>query len=91
MFDWTLNVSNLIQLGSVLGAWIWMFLSMRSELRILRHDINSLERAQIALGEAFKQLGTILTQIAVQDMRLSMIDKNLDEMRHGKGFVKPRD
>lgn len=84
--DWGVLL-NILQVGSILGAWLWMFLSMRSELRIVRHDLVNLERAQQALNEAFKQLGTILTQVAVQDTRLGMIEKNIDELRHGRGFI----
>lgn len=84
--DWPIVV-NLLQVVSILGAWIWMFLSMRSEIRILRHDIKGLEKAQILLNEAFTQLGSILTAVAVQDTRLAMLEKHIDELRHGQGFV----
>lgn len=60
---------------------------MRSDLRILRSDLEHIERRQSSLNEAFTQLGTILTQVAVQDNRIHMLEKNIDELRHGQGFV----
>lgn len=87
-FDWTINFGNLLAVIGVLGTWAWMFLSMRAELRVQRHDLNSLKERLGSLAEAFTQLGKILTQIAVQDNRLAMLDRSIDELRHGQGFIR---
>jgi len=54
----------------------------------LKNDISYIKENQRTLGEAFKQLNSILTKVAVQDARLNMIDKKLDELSHGQGFIK---
>lgn len=87
-FDWTINVGNILQMATMVGGGLWVIFSLKGDVRVLRHDISYLKQAQTSLGEAFKQLGTVLTQVAVQDTRLSMIEKSLDEMRHGHGFIK---
>lgn len=88
MFDWTISVGNIIQIGTFIGTCIWMFLSMRSDIRVIRHDLSFVEKGLQNLNEAFSQLGTILTQVAVQDNRLGMMEKAVDELRHGQGFIK---
>jgi prefoldin subunit 5 len=88
MFDWTINIGNIVQTITMLGGGFYIVLSMRGDIRVLRHDVNYLKQTQTALGEAFRQLGTILTQVAVQDNRISMIEKSVDEMRHGQGFIR---
>jgi hypothetical protein len=40
------------------------------------------------LTEAFRQLGKVLTQVAIQDNRINNMEKRLDELAHGKGIVK---
>jgi hypothetical protein len=35
-----------------------------------------------------QQLGSILTQVAVQDTRINRIETDIVELRHGKGFVR---
>lgn len=87
-FDWTISFGNVLTVMGVLGTWAWMFLSMRVELRIQRHDLTNLKERIGGLVEAFTQLGKILTQIAVQDNRLAGIEKAIDELRHGQGFIK---
>lgn len=88
MIDWTVSVGNLIQIFSIIGAGLTMFFAMKSDLKVLRHNIKHIEQRQEAFNEAFRQLGTILTQVAVQDSRLSMMEKWIDELRHGRGLIK---
>lgn len=70
-------------LGSV-GGFIW---SMRGELGLVRRDIAYLQESHRSLTESFNQLGKILTQVAVQDQRINMLEKRVDELAHGKGLV----
>lgn len=89
MIDWTVNVGNLIQIVVVIGGGMWIFMSLRADVRIVRHDMANMKQRQDDLNEAFTQLGTILKQVAVQDQRLNQIEKTVDELRHGQGFVNP--
>lgn len=87
-FDWTISFGNILTVVGILGTWAWMFMSMKAELRVQRHDMGNLKERLSQLNEAFTQLGKILTQVAVQDTRLSMMEKAIDEMRHGQGFIR---
>lgn len=64
--------------------------TMRGDLWVVKNDIKHLEESQKSLAEAFSQLGKILTAVAVQDARLTMIEKKIDELAHGKGYVDSR-
>lgn len=88
MIDWSISVGNLVEISTLVGAAITMFYAMRSDIRVLRHDFRFIEQKVETLNESFTQLGTILTQVAVQDSRLGMIEKAVDELRHGQGFIK---
>lgn len=71
-----------------LGITFTIFLqNMKAQLGLIRNDITHLQNAQESLVEAFSQLGKILTQVAVQDTRISMIEKRIDELAHGRGLV----
>lgn len=63
---------------------------MKNDINIVKSDVNYLQQSHKALTEAFGQLGKILTSVAVQDTRINMIDKKLDELAHGKGYVKDK-
>lgn len=84
----TITLGNLLTIFSVVGsvfAFIW---TMKSDIGIVKRDIDYLQQSHKALTEAFNQLGKILTQVAVQDQRINMLEKRVDELSHGKGYVK---
>ena len=64
--------------------------NMKGDITIVKHDIHYLQQSHKALTEAFTQLGKVLTQVAVQDQRMNMVEKRLDELSHGKGFVNSK-
>lgn len=88
MIDWTISFGNILQMFAILAGGLAMFFTMRADIRIIRHDVKHIETGQKILNEAFAQLGTILTQVAVQDTRLGMIERAVDDLRHGQGFVR---
>ena len=89
VIDWTLNVGSIIQLAVLVVGGVAAFFAVRTDVRVIRHDVGNLKQRQDDLNEAFTQLGTILTRVAVQDERLVSIERRVDELRHGQGFVNP--
>lgn len=89
MIDWSISVGSMIQMVLIIGGGMWVFQALRADVKIIRHDMATMKQRQDDLGEAFTQLGTILTQVAVQDERLNQMAKTIDELRHGQGYVNP--
>ena len=81
------NFDTVIKFIGVAAGAVAFFYALRNEITTLRVDVNHIKEAQGRLTEAFVQLGSILTKIAVQDVRINMIEKDVDELRHGKGIV----
>jgi hypothetical protein len=85
-------LGSIIQAASIIAtglvAGMSMFYAMRGQIKALSHDVRVIEKGQANLNEAFKQLGAILTQVAVQDTRIALLEKIVDELRHGNGFVR---
>lgn len=88
VIDWSISVGNLLTILSMAVISIGVIWGMRSDIRAISQDIKYIQEKQQTLNEAFTQLGNILTKVAVQDTRLAMIEKNIDELRHGDGFVR---
>jgi hypothetical protein len=89
MIDWTISLGNLLQIGSFLAVGIGAFYAVRSDLRVLRHDVKALGDRQDGMQAALTNISTVLTTVAVQDVRLAMVEKTIDELRHGQGYVNP--
>lgn len=85
--DWSISLGNILTILSVIGSVITLVYSMKNDISILKRDIDYLQDSHKALTEAFNQLGRVLTQVAVQDQRINMLEKRVDEIAHGKGFV----
>lgn len=88
LIDYTISVSNIFTVLCVMGSTMALLYSMKGDITIVKHDLHYLQESHKSLTEAFKQLGKILTQVAVQDNRINGMEKRLDELAHGKGFVK---
>lgn len=62
--------------------------TMKGDIMIVKHDLHYLQESHKTLTEAFRQLGKVLTQVAVQDERINNVEKRVDDLAHGKGMVK---
>lgn len=88
--QYEVSLGNILTIISVVGAVMTFIWTMRGDINIVKNDIRYLQESQKALTEAFSQLGKILTSVAVQDARISMIEKKMDELAHGHGYVDAR-
>ena len=86
--DWVVSLGDVAQVASVITGVMFIFFKMRGDIQLLSYDISNIKDQQKALNESFSQLGKVLTQVSVQDARMMMLEKSIDELRHGRGFVK---
>jgi hypothetical protein len=89
VIDWTISLGNLLQIGAFVVVGIGAFFAVRSDIRVLRHDVQKIDLRQDGLQTTLTNMSTVLTTVAVQDTRLTMAEKTIDELRHGQGFVNP--
>lgn len=87
VIDYSISIGNIVTILTVIGSVMAVIYNMKGDITIVKHDIHYLQQSHKALTEAFTQLGKVLTQVAVQDQRMNMVEKRLDELSHGKGFV----
>ena len=81
------NYDAIIKIGLLIFGAVGFFLALRNDIISIRGDIKNIQESQRHLEDGFAQLNNILTKVAVQDVRLNMIDKKLDELAHGQGYV----
>ena len=88
ILEYTITIGSILQTVVYTAAAVAFFYAMRTDINILKHDMRNLQENQRTMTEAFSQLGNVLTSIAVQDNRIVMLEKYIDELRHGKGLVQ---
>lgn len=82
------NFDAIFKIVVGISAAFSLYYALKNQIATLRQDIDHIKDNQRDLSESFKQLGSILTKVAVQDTRLNMIEKKLDELSHGQGFIR---
>lgn len=90
VIEYSVSLGNILTIITVVGSVMTFIWTMKGDINIVKNDIRYLQESQKALTEAFSQLGKILTAVAVQDTRLNMVEKKVDELAHGKGYVDAR-
>lgn len=88
VIDYTISVSNIITVLCVTGSVMGLLYTMKGDIMIVKHDLHYLQESHKTLTEAFRQLGKVLTQVAVQAERINNVEKRVDDLAHGKGMVK---
>lgn len=83
----TISLGNILTIFAVIGAITTFIWTMKGDINIVKNDIYYLQEGLKSLTEAFRQLGKVLTAVAVQDTRITMIEKKLDELAHGRGYI----
>lgn len=86
--EYSISLGNVLTIFVVVGSVMALLYTMKGDITVVKHDIHYLQDSQRALTEAFAQLGKVLTQVAVQDQRIYMMEKRVDEMAHGKGLIQ---
>ena len=85
--DTTITIGNIAEIISIVGGGFLVVIRMGGDIRVMKADMAHLKTTVNTLTSAFDRLGSVLTQVAVQDTRLINLEKRLDELAHGRGFI----
>lgn len=80
-FEPVIKVGDLLTLVLLTIGGLGFLWAMRGELRMLARDV----RLQ---GEKIDKLEKVVTLQAVQDQRINDLDRRIEELRHGRGFIQ---
>lgn len=87
-FDLTITLSAILTLfGMAMGA-VGLYVMLRLMLKEFGMRLSGLERATAQQGTEIVELRKLVTQIAVQNERLNSIDRRIEDLSHGRGFVR---
>lgn len=75
-----INLASMIQIISILGLGGAILVTMRNNLVNLKEDV-------VDLKKDIKLVNEVLITMAVTDTRLTNIESDIRDLRHGKGFI----
>jgi len=88
IIEYSISLGNILTILSVVASAMAFIWTMKSDIIVIKSDVSYLQKSQRVLSEAFNQFGKVLTSVAVQDNRMAMLEKRIDELAHGKGFIE---
>ena len=88
LIEYSISLGNILTILSVVASVMAFIWTMKGDIIMIKSDVSYLQASQKVLADAFAQFGKVLTSVAVQDSRISMMEKRIDELAHGKGFIE---
>jgi hypothetical protein len=87
MIDYTITVGNIIEIAVLAAGGITAVTVMRNSVSNLGKDLGRMEAEVSDMKIEVKQVGKVLSEMALHDLRLTNVEQDLREMKHGRGFV----
>ncbi len=81
MIDPTVTLGNIIEITTIAGGGLWVLIKMNNSVAVLKSDVAMMQREIVKIGD-------VLTKLAVTENRLTNIETDIRELRHGDGFVR---
>jgi len=78
--NWSVDIGNLLAVATFLITGTGVIYTIRESLKTLVLRVNLLE-------SEVKKLSEILVALGRQEERLTAMDRRIDDLRRGKGFV----
>lgn len=83
MIDPTVTLGNIIEITSILGGGLLVLVKLNNSVTVLKTDVALMQREIVKIGD-------VLTKLAVTETRLSNIEQDIRDLRHGDGFIRDR-
>ena len=81
MIEQTITVGNIIEIVSILAGGLVVFITLKNTVANIKDDVAGMQTE-------IKKLADVITKMAVTDIRLTNLEQDIRELRHGRGFVQ---
>jgi hypothetical protein len=79
--DYTITIGNIIEITAIVGGGLLFLISLQNTVGNLKDDVAGMQNE-------IKKLGQVLIQMAVTTTRLDNHDREISELKHGRGFIR---
>ena len=81
MIEQTITVGNIIEIVAIIGGGMTVFITLKNTVANIKLEVSSMQLE-------IKKLADVITKMAVTDLRLTNLEQDVRELRHGNGFVR---
>jgi len=98
MIDWTVKLGDLIQIGFIIGGAFGLYFNIRGSVKELKLTMGFVQKSFEDKTEAqnekidrqaeeISKLGNLVVLVGRYEERMSALQEDVKELRHGRGFV----
>lgn len=84
MIDPTITWGNIIEVSVIIVGGLVTLVTLRNTVNNLKEDMTDMK-------SEIKKVGEVLIQMAVTQKRLDNVEQDIRDLKHGRGFIQPRD
>lgn len=88
-FNPTLDIGELLKALIYLGAGLWFLARMQGRIDMLGKEIKTLQDDVHLQSNQMAEFAKVLVDLARQEERLNAIDRRVEDLRNGRGWVQP--
>lgn len=81
VIDYTITIGNIVEIAAIVGGGFLFLLSLKNTVGNLKEDV-------VGLQNEIEKIGQVLIQMAVTTTRLDNHDREISDLKHGRGFIR---
>lgn len=81
MIDATITIGNVIEISVIALGGLITVITLKNRMSDMTNDI-------VDMKQELKKVGEVLIQMAVTDQRVTNLERDVRELRHGDGFIR---
>jgi len=81
MIDATITIGNIIEISVLALGGLAGMITVKNSVSNLKSDV-------IDMKVEIKELSSVVSKMALTDLRLSNVEQDIRELKHGRGFVR---
>ena len=84
MIEQSITVGNIIEIITIACGGVAVFFTLKQTVSNISSKVEDMQ-------VEIKELAKIITQMAVTDIRLTNLEQDVRELRHGEGWILPKE
>jgi hypothetical protein len=89
VLDLTINLGNILTISSFLIGGTGFVFAMRNMIAIIAVRLEALEKVTDWQTVEIRKLSEVLITLGRYEERFLRVEGMVDDLRHGRGFIKP--
>jgi hypothetical protein len=85
---YALDIGDILKVLVYLGAGLWFISRMQGRVDMLTKEIKALQGVVEQQSQQLASFAKVLIDLARQEERLNAIDRRVEDLRRGRGFIQ---